>query len=89
MVPLTIHKTGKIIELKSKKGGTQDSSIIKTISGVVSLPPKGDFCFIDHTYYVPSRIRETNKLQEGQQVTAKVKQLPDGKWRVISIVGGK
>ncbi len=89
LVPLTIHKTGKIIELKSKKGGTQDSSIIKTISGVVSLPPKGDFCFIDHTYYVPSRIRETNKLQEGQQVTAKVKQLPDGKWRVISIVGGK
>ena len=88
-VPLTIHKTGKSIELKSKKVGTQDSSIMKTISGVVSLPPKGDFCFIDHTYYVPSKIRETNNLQEGQQVTAKVKQLPDGKWRVISIVGGK
>ena len=89
LVPLTIHKTGKSIELKGKKVGTQDSSEIKTITGIVSLPSKGDFCFIDHTYYVPSKIRETNKLQEGQQVTAKVKQLPDGKWRVISIMGGK
>ena len=89
LVPLTIHKAGKSIELISKKVGTQDFSVMKTVSGVVSLPPKGDFCFIDHTYYVPSKIRETNKLQEGQQVTAKVKQLPDGKWRVISIVVGK
>ena len=89
LVPLTIHKTGKSIELKRKKGETQDPSMMKTISGVVSIPSKGDFCFIDHTYYVPSKIRETNKLQEGQQITAKVKQLPDGKWRVISIVGGK
>lgn len=66
LVPLTIHKTGKSIELKGKKTGTQDSSEIKTIIGVVSLPAKGDFCFIDHTYYVPSKIRETNKLQEGK-----------------------
>lgn len=89
LVPLTIHKTGKSIELKGRKTATQDSSEIKTISGVVSLPTKGEFCFIDHTYYVSAKIRETNKLQEGQQVTAKVKQLPDGKWRVISIIGGK
>jgi len=88
-VPLTIHKTGKSLELKGKKVGSQDSSEIKTITGIVSLPVKGDFCFIDHTYYVPAKIRETNKLQEGQKVTAKVKQLPDGKWRVISIIGGK
>ena len=88
-VPLTIHKTGKSLELKGKKVGSQDSSEIKTITGIVSLPVKGDFCFIDHAYYVPAKIRETNKLQEGQQVTAKVKQLPDGKWRVVSIIGGK
>lgn len=89
MVPLTIHKTGKNIELKGKKTGIQESSEIKTISGIVSLPAKGDFCFIDHAYYVPAKLRETNKLQESQQVSAKVKQLPDGKWRVISIIGGK
>ena len=89
LVPLTIHKTGKSLELKGKKVGSQDSSEKKTITGIVSLPAKGDFCFIDHTYYVPAKIRETNKLQEGQKVTAKVKQLPDGKWRVISIIGGK
>lgn len=88
-VPLTIHKTGKSLELKDKKAGTQDPSEIKTITGIVSLPAKGYFCFIDHAYYVPAIIRETNKLQEGQKVTAKVKQLPDGKWRVISIIGGK
>ena len=89
LVPLTIHETGKSIELKVKKEGSQNPSDIKTITGIVSLPAKGDFCFIDHAYYVPAKIRETNKLQEGQQVTAKVKQLPDGKWRVISIIGGK
>lgn len=88
-VPLTIHKTGKSLELKGKKVGSQDSSEIKTITGIVSLPVKGDFCFIDHTYYVSAKIRETNNLQEGQKVTAKVKQLPDGKWRVVSIIGGK
>lgn len=89
LVPLTIHKTGKSIEIKGEKAGTQDPSETKTITGIVSLPAKGDFCFIDHTYYVPAKIRETNKLQEGLQVTAKVKQLPDGKWRVVSIIGGK
>lgn len=88
-VPLTIHKTGKNLELKGIKVGVEDSFEIKTVTGVVSLPAKGDFCFIDHTYYVPAIIRVKNKLQEGQEVTAKVKQLPDGKWRVISIMGGK
>lgn len=89
LIPLTIHKTGKSVELKGEKTRAQDSSEIKTISGVVSFPTKGDFCFIDHTYYVSAKIRETNKLQEGLRVTAKVKQLPDGKWRVVSIIGGK
>lgn len=89
LVPLTIHKTGKNLELKGIKVGVEDSFEIKTVTGVVSLPAKGDFCFIDHTYYVPAKIRVKNKLQEGQEVTAKVKQLPDGKWRVISIMGGK
>jgi hypothetical protein len=59
------------------------------ITGVVSLPPKGDFCFIDHQYYVPSTIRKAFNLQEGQVIKAKVKQLPAGKWRVTSIIGAK
>ena len=89
-VPLTIHETGKIVESMAKDNRNKKESVEKkTIVGIVSLPTKGDFCFIDHTYYVPDGIKKSHNLQEGQTVTAKVKQLPDGKWRVISIVGGK
>ena len=86
-IPLTIHKTGKIVESMEKDNrNTKETLEKKTIVGIVSLPIKGDFCFIDHTYFVPDGIRKSHNLQEGQTVTAKVKQLPDGKWRVISIV---
>ena len=89
-VPLTIHETGKIVESMAKDNRNKKETVEKkTIVGIVSLPIKGNFCFIDHTYYVPDGIRKSHNLQEGQTVTAKVKQLPDGKWRVISIVGGK
>ena len=89
-VPLTIHETGKIVESMAKDNRNKIETVEKkTIVGIVSLPTKGNFCFIDHTYYVPDGIRKSHNLQEGQTVTAKVKQLPDGKWRVISIVGGK
>ncbi len=90
-VPLTIHKTGKIIDsiVKKKSIEEKESNDRNVITGVVSLPPKGDFCFIDHQYYVPSTIRKAFNLQEGQVIKAKVKQLPDGKWRVTSIIGEK
>ncbi len=89
VVPLTIHKTGKYIDtiVKRKNREENESKDRKTITGVVSLPSKGDFCFIDHQYYVPATIKATCNLQEGQVVKAKVKQMPDGKWRVTSIIG--
>ena len=59
------------------------------ITGIISLPPKGDFCFIDHNYYVPEQLRKTYNLQDGQKVEAEVKQLPDGRWRVVKIKKSK
>lgn len=87
LVPLTIHKTGKIIEgiAQKHKSKNKETPERNTITGTVSLPPEGDFCFIDHTYYVPAKIRKSFNLQEGQKVNAEVRQLPDGRWRVVSI----
>ncbi len=85
-VPLTIHKTGKIESISKKNNSNpNEAKERKTISGIVSMPPKGDFCFIDHTYYVPEKIRKSNNLQEGQSVKAEVRLMPDGRWRVVSI----
>lgn len=87
LVPLTIHKTGKNIRANDQmqKGEKKEDSERKIITGIVSLPPEGDFCFIDHTYYIPAKIRKSNNLQEGQNVKAEVKQMPDGRWRVVTI----
>lgn len=85
-IPLTIHKTGKSNGFIAKDNGNKKEPMEKKkISGIVSLPDKGEFCFIDHTYYVPKKIRKSNNLQEGQKVMAEVKQMQDGRWRVVSI----
>ena len=85
-VPLTIHKTGKIESgIKKNNSDPNEAKERKTITGIVSMPPKGDFCFIDHTYYVPEKIKQSNNLQEGQSVKAEVRLMPDGRWRVVSI----
>lgn len=86
LVPLTIHETGKFIESMAKDNKNKKETVEKkTITGIVSLPPKGDFCFIDHTYFVPDSIRKSNNLQEGQSVKAEVRRMPDGRWRVVTI----
>ena len=86
LFPLTIHETGKIVEtMAMNNGGKKESVERKTIVGNICLPPKGDFCFIDHTYFVPDNIRKSNNLQEGQSVKAEVRKMPDGRWRVVSI----
>lgn len=90
LIPLTIHKTGKIIESFPKKNDQNwKKTTNKVITGIISLPPKGDFCFIDHNYYVPEQLRKTYNLQDGQKVEAEVKQLPDGRWRVVKIKKSK
>ncbi len=87
-IALTIHpseskrrKTPNINNQTSEK----ESEVI-TVKGVISIPPKGDFCFIDHQYFVPEKISKSNGLKEGDSVKAKAKCMQDGRWRVISIV---
>lgn len=79
---LSIHPSGKRIALESNT----KSEKIEVVSGRVSLPASGDFCFVDRKYFVSPKIQSVAHLQEGQIVKVKVKQMPDGKWRVISII---
>lgn len=53
---------------------------------MVSFPEQGEFCFIDHQYYVPEKLAKSNSLKEGDIVKAKAKKMPDGRWRVVSII---
>lgn len=87
-VALTIHPTGKKNTSPSDRHSLQQSqeSDISTITGMVSLPARGDFCFINHQYYVPERLTKANNLKEGDYVKAKAKKMPDGRWRVVSII---
>jgi hypothetical protein len=86
-VVLTIHPTGKKNTPLSDRQSPQRSkeSDVCTITGIVSIPAQGDFCFIDHQYYVPERLTKVNDLKEGDSVKAKAKKMPDGRWRVVSI----
>ena len=61
-------------------------SDVRIIKGMVSLPAQGNFCFIDHQYYVPERLTKEYCLKEGDTVKAKVKIMHDGRWRVVSII---
>lgn len=85
---LTIHPTGKKKTSLSDRQSPQQpkESDVCTITGIVSIPTQGDFCFIDHQYYVPERLTRENNLKEGDFVKAKAKKMPDGRWRVVSIL---
>lgn len=85
-IVLTIHPTDKK-ECQvgvSKKPYANDTDVC-TISGKVSVPAHGDFCFIDHQYFVPEKLAKDNNLKGGDTVKAKARKMPDGRWRVVSI----
>lgn len=85
---LTIHPTGKNNTTPSNRQSPQLSkgSEVCTVTGTVSLPAQGDFCFIDHQYYVPEKLTKAYNLKEGETIKAKAKKMPDGRWRVVSII---
>ena len=85
---LTIHPTGKKNTTPSNRRSPQQSKDSEecTITGTVSLPAQGDFCFIDHQYYVPEKLTKAYNLKEGETIKAKAKKMPDGRWRVVSII---
>ena len=85
---LTIHPTGKKNTTPSNRQSPQlpKDSEVCTITGTVSLPAQGDFCFIDHQYFVPEKLTKAYNLKEGEAIKAKAKKMPDGRWRVVSII---
>lgn len=85
---LTIHPTGKKNTTPSNRRSPQQSKDSEecTITGTVSLPAQGDFCFIDHQYFVPEKLTKAYNLKEGEAIKAKAKKMPDGRWRVVSII---
>lgn len=85
---LTIHPTGKKNTTPSNRRSPQQSKDSEecTITGTVSLPAQGDFCFIDHLYFVPEKLTKAYNLKEGEAIKAKAKKMPDGRWRVVSII---
>ena len=85
---LTIHPTGKKNTTPSNRRSPQQSKDSEecTITGTVSLPAQGDFCFIDHQYFVPEKLTKAYNLKEGEVIKAKAKKMPDGRWRVVSII---
>lgn len=87
-VALTIHPTVKKDILPSERRSPQQSkeSDVCTITGTISLPAQGDFCFIDRQYFVPEKLTKVNNLKEGDSVKAKAKKMSDGRWRVVSII---
>lgn len=87
-VALTIHPIVKKDILPSERRSPQQSkeSDVCTITGTISLPAQGDFCFIDRQYFVPEKLTKVNNLKEGDSVKAKAKKMSDGRWRVVSII---
>lgn len=89
-IALTIHAIGKknvqSASINTAKQGKE--SDVCTVRGVVSFPAQGDFCFIDHQYYVPEKLTKANNLKTGDTIKAKAKKMPDGRWRVVSIING-
>lgn len=86
-IVLTIHPTSRkdsrVFVNKKQHVNDRDGC---TISGKVSFPAQGDFCFIDHQYFVPEKLAKANNLKEGDTVKAKAKKMADGRWRVVSII---
>ena len=87
-IALTIHPTGKKTNLQigKKPQNKPTDSDTCTINGTVTFPERGEFCFIDHQYFVPEKLTKANNLKEGDSVKAKAKKMPDGRWRVVSII---
>lgn len=86
-IALTIHPTSKKDSQKEVKRDQQvNDKDVCTICGKVSFPVQGDFCFVDHKYFVPEKLTKANNLKEGDSVKAKAKKMPDGRWRVVSII---
>ena len=84
---LTIHPTDKKnVHSTNKPSTKQGGEADVTVSGVVSFPAQGEFCFIDHQYYVSEKLTKANNLKAGELVKAKAKKMPDGRWRVVSII---
>ena len=89
-IALTIHPTEKKnVQSKSTPSASQGKETdVCMISGVVSFPAQGEFCFIDHQYFVSEKLTKANNLKAGDSVKAKAKKMPDGRWRVVSIIKG-
>lgn len=86
-IVLTIHPTDKKeCQVGVNKKPYANDTDVCTISGKVSVPAHGDFCFIDHQYFVPEKLAKDNNLKEGDTVKAKARKMPDGRWRVVSII---
>jgi tetratricopeptide (TPR) repeat protein len=86
-IALTIHPTEKKnVQSTSTHSAKQGKDADVIVSGVVSFPEKGDFCFIDHQYFVPEKLTKANNLKAGVSVKTKAKKMPDGRWRVVSII---
>lgn len=85
---LTIHPTGKKSDSPkdAKPHHAPNNADVCTIGGTVSFPAQGEYCFIDHKYYVPEKLTKANNLKTGDIVKAKARKMPDGRWRVISII---
>ena len=86
-IVLTIHPTDKKdCRIAVNKKQLVNATDVRTVSGKVSVPAHGDFCFIDRQYFVPEKLAKSNSLKEGDIVKAKAKKMPDGRWRVVSII---
>ena len=86
-IALTIHPTDKKnVQSTNTHSTKQGNEAIVIVSGVVSFPAQGEFCFIDRQYFVPEKLTKANYLKAGDLVRAKAVKMPDGRWRVVSII---
>ena len=87
IIALTIHPTDKKnVQSTNTHSAKQGNEADVTVSGIVSFPAQGEFCFIDHKYFVSEKLTKANNLKAGDTVKAKAKKMPDGRWRVVSII---
>ena len=86
-IALTIHPTDKKnVQSTNTHSAKQGDEADVTVSGIVSFPAQGEFCFVDHKYFVSEKLTKANNLTAGDSVKAKAKKMPDGRWRVVSII---
>jgi tetratricopeptide (TPR) repeat protein len=86
-IALTIHPTEKKnVQSTNTHSAKPENEAAVAVSGVVSFPEHGEFCFIDHQYFVPEKLTKASNLKAGESVKAKAKKMPDGRWRVVKII---